>query len=328
MRRREFIGLLGGAAGWPLTARAQQQERMRRVGVLMGFAESDPESQANVTAFRQEIERRNWVHGRNIHIDYRWGDADLAQTRKYALELLGYHPDVILASTALVLLQLQQQTNNVPIVFAQVSDPVQGGFIASLSRPGGNITGFAASEVSVYGKSLGLLKEVAPYVRRVAVILSLQQTNHAAMLRVIETAAPSFGIQVIAVSDRDTSDIERAVDTFARDSDRGLIVLPSARTRFHRAFIIALAAQHRLPAVFAYRHDVISGGLVSYGVDSNDQYRRAGEYVARVLQGEKPADLPVQHPARYELVINLKTAKALGLDIPSNLLARADEVIE
>jgi putative ABC transport system substrate-binding protein len=329
IRRREFITLLGGAAAaWPLTARAQQGERMRRVGVLNPFAENDPEVLANITAFRQALQKLGWTDGRNLRIDYRWGGANPERIRAHATELVALEPDVILVSSPLALQPLQQETRSIPIVFTGVSDPAGSGFVASLAHPGGNVTGFAVAEFSMYGKYLELLKEVAPHVTRVAVMMNPEQVPQAGNWRAIETVAPSFKVLLTAAHVRDAAEIERVIDAFARESNGGLIVLPSALTIVHRELIIALAARHRLPAVYAFRQFVVDGGLMSYGVDLVDQYRQAASYVDRILRGEKPAELPVQQPTQFKLLINLKTAKALGLEVPWFLQQRADEVIE
>jgi len=329
MRRRAFITLLGGAAAvWPLAARAQQGAQMRRIGVLMAFAESDSEAQANLTAFRQAFQMLGWTDSRNVRIDYRWGGADPQRIRADAIELVGLKPDVILASSPLVLQPLQQETRSIPIVFVQITDPVGSGFVSSLAHPGGNITGFTTGEFSMYGKSLEVLKEIAPQVTRVAVILNPEQIPQAWMWRAIEAVAPSFRVQLTAAGVHDSAEIERAIDTFARESNGGLIVLPNVPTIAHRDLIVRLAARHRLPAVYSDRHFVSGGGLIAYGNDRADQYRQAASYVDRILRGERPGDLPIQQPTKFELVINLKTAKALGLDVPPTLLARADEMIE
>jgi putative ABC transport system substrate-binding protein len=327
--RRQVIGLLGGAAVvWPLTARAQQGERVRRIGVLNPFAENDPEVQANITAFRQALQKLGWTDGRNLRIDYRWGGANPERIRAHATELVALEPDVILVSSPLALQPLQQETRSIPIVFTGVSDPVGSGFVASLAHPGGNITGFAVAEFSMYGKYLELLKEVAPDVIRAAVMMNPEQVPQAGNWRAIETVAPSFKVRLTAAHVRDSAEIERAIDAFARESNGGLIVLPSALTIVHRGLIIALAARHRLPAVYAFRQFVIDGGLMSYGVDLVDQYRQAASYVDRILRGKKPGDLPVQQPTQFRLIVNLTTAKVLGLTIPESFLLRADEVIE
>ena len=329
MKRREFISLLGGAAAaWPLAARARQGEQMRRVGVLMPFAEDDSDAQANIAAFRQMLQMLGWTDSRNVRIDYRWGGGKPERIAAYGRELVTLKPDVILASSPLVLQPLLQETRSIPIVFTQVTDPVGSGFVASLAHPGGNITGFAVAEFSMYGKSLEVLKEVAPHVARVAVLLNPQQAPQAGMWRAIEAAAPSFKVQLTAANVRDSAEIERTIESFARESGGGLIVLPNVPTIVHWGLIIALAARHRLPAIYTFRQFVADGGLISYGPHRIDQYRQAAAYVDRILRGEKPADLPIQQPTKFELVIKLKTAKALGLDVPWFLQQRADEVIE
>jgi putative ABC transport system substrate-binding protein len=328
LKRRDFITLLGGAAAtWPLAARAQQPNRMRRIGVLMPFAENDSDAQANITAFRQTLQMLGWTDSR-VHIDYRWGGGELERISAYASELAGLKPDVILASSPLVLQPLLRETRSIPIVFTQITDPVGSGFVASLARPGGNITGFAVAEFSMYSKSLEMLKEVAPKVARVAVLLNPEQVPQAGMWHAIEAVAPSFKVDLTAAAVRDSAQIERAISSFARESNGGLIVLPNVPTIVHRGLIIALAAQHRLPAIYTFRQFVTDGGLISYGPHRVDQYRQAAAYVDRILRGEKPADLPVQQPTKFALAINLKTAKALGLDVSPTFLARADEVIE
>jgi ABC-type uncharacterized transport system substrate-binding protein len=329
VKRREFITLLGGAAAaWPLAARAQRAARMRRIGVLMAFADNDPDAQANITAFQHALQKLGWTDSGNVHIDYRWGAGDPERIRAYAIELVGLKPDVILAVTALVLQPLRQETRSIPIVFTQIGDPVGSGLVASLSHPGGNITGFTPAEFSMQGKKLEMLKEMAPQITRVAVLFNPEQIPQAGMLRAVEAVAPSVGVQLTAAAVRDAAEIERAIDQFAREPSGGLIVLPSGLTIVHRGLVIALAARYRLPAIYQYRQFVTDGGLISYGNDLADQYRQAASYVDRILRGEKPGDLPVQQPTKFELVINLKTAKALGLDVPPTLLARADEVIE
>jgi putative tryptophan/tyrosine transport system substrate-binding protein len=328
-KRRAFITLLGGAAAaWPLAARAQQLERMRRVGVLMPFAENDADAQANITAFREAFQTLGWTDSRNVRIDYRWGGGEAERISTYASELVGLKPDVILVSSPLVLQPLLQETRSIPIVFTQITDPVGSGFVASLAHPGGNVTGFAIAEFSMYGKSLEVLKEVAPQVARVAVLLNPEQAPQAGMWRAIEVAAPSFRVQVTAADVRDSAEIKRAIDSFASESNGGLIVLPNVPTIVHRGLIMTLTARHRLPAVYSFRQFVREGALISYGPDRLDQYRQAAAYVDRILRGEKPSDLPVQQPTKFELAINLKTAKALGLEVSPMLLGRADEVIE
>jgi putative tryptophan/tyrosine transport system substrate-binding protein len=328
MRRREFIGGPGGAAAWPLAARAQQPERMRRIGVLEPISESDPEAQRRIAAFVGGLQKFGWTVGTNVMIDYRWANGDTDRIRLYATELTGMQPDVIWVSGALSLLPLKRATHTIPIVFTQIYDPVGSGFVASLTRPGGNITGFTLGEFSMGGKTLEVLKEVAPRVNCVAVVLNLEQPPHVAMWRSIEATAPSFEVRLTRADVQGPAEIERAIEAFARAPNGSLIVLRAPVTVVNRELITALAARHHLPAVYAFRFIVTGGGLVSYGVDSVDQSRQAAGYVDRILKGEKPADLPVQQPTKFELVINLKTAKALGLDIPPALLARADEVIE
>ncbi len=328
MRRREFIRLLGGAAtAWPLAARAQP-ERVRRIGVLMSFSKSDPEAQAFLSAFVQALAPLGWTDGRNVRIDARWAGGEANQLKAHAVELVSLKPDAILVAGTLGLLSLRKETRSIPIVFVQVGDPVESGLVASLARPGGNITGFTTFEHAMGGKWLEVLKEIAPRIGRVLVILSPENATHPGLLRALETAAPSSGVQVTAARVRDAGDIERAVNAFAPSPDAGLIVLPDAVTFVHRDLIVASAARHRLPAIYAFRHFAKSGGLISYGYDPVDLYRRAASYVDRILQGASPADLPIQAPTKFELVINLKTAKALGLDVPPSVLARADEVIE
>jgi len=328
MRRREFITLLGGAAAWPHAARAQQTERVRRIAVLMSTTESDPETQHYIKSFLQKLQELGWVHGRNVQIDYRWGGASLDRIRTYATELVALKPDVILAQTALVVAPLQRETSTVPIVFMQIVDPLESGFVASLARPGGNLTGFTPFELSTATKWLELLKEVAPGVARVATIFNPVQTPQVAQFRTIERVAPSFGVLVTRTGVSDPADIENAIRDFARGSNGGLIVVPNPVTIAHRRLIIALADRYRLPAVYAYRYFAADGGLISYGPHFADQYQQAAGYIDRILKGEKPGSLPVQAPTKYELVINMKTAKALGLEVPPTLLARADEVIE
>ena len=328
MRRREFITLLGGTAIWPLAARAQQSERKRRVGVLMGLSADDAEAQDRIAAFVQGLQQLGWTDGRNLQIDYRRGAGDTDLTRRYAAELVALAPDVILASGGTVVGALLQATRTVPIVFTQTPDPVAAGFVASLARPGGNATGFTTSEYGISGKWLELLKEIAPGVTRAAVLRDPTIPAGIGQFASIQSVAQSFGVELSSVNMRDASEIERDVTGFARGSNSGLIVTSSGLAAVHRELIITLAARYRLPAVYSYRYFVTDGGLTSYGPDPIDQYRHAAGYVDRILKGEKPADLPVQAPVKYELVINLKTARALGLDVPPILLARADEVIE
>ena len=328
MKRRAFVTLLGGVVAWPLAARAQQPERMRRVGVLMNLTADDPEASERVTAFAQGLQQLGWTAGHNMRIDYRWGAVDADRSRRYAAELVALAPDVILASGVPVVMALLQATSTVPIVFAQIVDPVGSGLVASLARPGGNATGFTVFEYGMSGKWVELLKEIAPGVKRVAVLRDTGSSSGIGQLGAIQSAASSFGMELSLVGMSDAGEIERAVTAFARSGNGGVIVTGSTPAIVHRELITTLAARHRLPAVYAFRYFVTVGGLISYGPDSIDPFRRAAGYVDRVLKGEKPADLPVQAPTKYETVINLKTAKALGLEVPPTLLARADEVIE
>jgi putative ABC transport system substrate-binding protein len=328
VRRREFITLLGGAAAWPLAARAQQGEQMRRVGVLMTLAADDPEGQARVTAFVQGLQELGWTVGRNVRIDYRWPAGDAERSRRYAAELVALAPDVILAGGGAVVPSLLQATRTVPIVFTQTPDPVGAGFVNSLARPGGNVTGFTTYEYGISAKWLELLKEIAPHVTRAAVIRDAAIASGTGQWGALQSVAPSFGVELSPVNMLDAGEIERAVAAFARSPNGGVILTGSTLAVIHRDLIVTLAARHKLPAVYSGRFFVTGGGLISYGPDSIDPYRRAASYVDRILKGEKPADLPVQAPIKYELVINLKTAKALGIEMPASVLARADEVIE
>jgi ABC-type uncharacterized transport system substrate-binding protein len=328
LKRRQFITLLGGAAAWPLAARAQQAERVRRIGVLMNLAADDPEGQSRLAAFLRGLQQLGWSDGGNVRIDTRWAAADVDRFRSYAAELVALAPDVILASGHPSVVALQQATRTVPIVFLQVVDPVGAGFVASLARPGGNATGFTVFEYSISGKWLELLKEVVPSVTRAAIIRDAAITAGTGQFAAIQAVAPSLGIEVSPIGVHDPGEIERAIGAFARSSNGGLIVTGSALAAVHRDLIVMLAARHKLPAIYSFRYFGTAGGLISYGPDPIDQYRRAAGYVDRILKGEKPADLPVQAPTKYEMVINLKTAKALGLEIPATVLARADEVIE
>jgi putative tryptophan/tyrosine transport system substrate-binding protein len=328
MRRREFIVVLGAAVAWPLAAHAQQPEQMRRIGVLMNAAADDPEDQAEVAAFQQVLQQLGWSDGRNVRFDIRWSENDVDLDRRYAAELVALMPDVVLASGTLSVAAFQHITRTLPMVFVRVSDPVGAGFVDSLARPGGNTTGFMLFEYSSSGKWLELLKQIAPTVTRAAILRDPANPAGIAQFGAIQAAAQSLGVEVSPVSVRDAGEIERAIAAFARSANGGLIVTPSAGTSVHQDLIIALAARHRLPAVYAFRSNVTGGGLISYGVDHVDQFRRAATYVDRILKGEKPADLPVQAPTKYELIVNLKTAKALGLAIPPSVLARTDEVIE
>ena len=327
MKRREFITLLGTTAAWPFAARAQQGERMRRVGVLMTQTADDPEGQARLLALAQGLQESGWAIGRNLRIDTRWGEGDAERYRRYAAELVALTPDLILVNGPAALAQLLQATRSLPIVFTNVFDPVGAGFTASVARPGGNVTGFMLAEYSASGKWLELLKEIAPRVTRAAIIRDPTLTSSVAQFAAIQSAATSLGVELSPIDNRSTGEIERAVAAFAGAPPGGLIVT-SGGSSPRRSLIITLVARHKLPAVYPFRYFATSGGLISYGPDPIDQYRRAAGYVDRILKGEKPADLPVQAPTKYELVINLKTAKALGLDVPPSLLARADEVIE
>ena len=327
--RRDFITLLGGAAGaWPLAARAQQRERTRRIGVLMTIAADDPEAPTRVTAFAQGLAELGWTAGRNLQIDYRWGGGDPVRYHRYAAELVALAPDVILGVGGTIVAALQQATRTVPIVFVSVVDPVGAGLVASLARPGGTTTGFMNNEYGTSGKWVELLKEIAPQVTRTAVMRDPAIATAIGQFAVIQSAASSVGLEVTALIVRDAGEIERAVTQFGRRPNGSLIVTASALGTVHRDLIIRLAAQYRLPAVYPYRFFVTDGGLMAYGPDTIDQYRQAAGYVDRILKGEKPADLPVLQPTKFELVINLRTAKALGLEIPPTLLAVADEVIE
>ena len=330
MQRREFITLFGVAAlAGPRAARAQQADRVRRVGVLMSRAAGDPEEQARFAGFLQGLQKLGWTDGRNVRIDYRWAAADADRSRTYAAELVALAPDVIVASGSTGVAGLLQTTRTVPIVFVNVIDPVGAGYVARLARPGGNATGFTAFEYSLSGKWLELLKEIAPNLTRIAILRDPALAAGIGQFAAIQAMAPSsLGVELSPIDVRDGGEIERDVATFARESNGGLIVTGSSSAAVHRELIVMLAARHRLPAVYPFRYFVTSGGLISYGPDPIDVFRRAAGYVDRILKGEKAADLPVQAPTTYELAINLKTAKALGLTLPPSLLARADEVIE
>ena len=329
MRRRDFITLLSGAAAaWPLDASAQQPDRVRRVGVLMNVAADDAQGQGRVAAFQQVLQQLGWSDRRNMRIDTRWGRNDVDRDRGYAAELVALGPDVILASGTLSVAALQRVTRSVPIVFVEVSDPVGAGFVDTLARPGGNTTGFMLFEYSLSGKWLELLKQIAPRVTRAAVLRDSANPAGIAQFGAIRSTASSLEVDVSPINVRDAGEIERAVAAFARTANGGMIVAPSASVSVHRDLIITLAARYKLPAAYAFHLDVTDGGLISYGPDRVDEYRRAAGYVDRILKGEKPADLPVQAPTKYELVINLKTAKVLGLTVPQTLQASADEVIE
>jgi putative ABC transport system substrate-binding protein len=329
MQRRDFIKLIAGStAAWPLAAHAQQAERVRRIGVLVGLAANDPKGQATIAALLRALQQLGWVDGRNARIDYRWGAGSADDMRKYAVELVTLAPDVMVATGGASVGPLLQATRTVPIVFANVPDPVGSGFVESLSRPGGNATGFVQFEYNLSGKWPELLKQIAPNVTNTAILWDPTILAGIGQFAVIQSVAPSLGMEVRAINVRDAAEIERGIEAFARFSNGGMIVAASALAIGHRDLIVALAARHKLPTVYFQRVFVTEGGLISYGSDFLDQYRRAAGYVDRILKGEKPADLPVQAPTKYELAINLKTVKALGISVPPALLARADEVIE
>jgi putative ABC transport system substrate-binding protein len=331
MQRREFITLLGGvAAAWPLAARAQQTDRVRRIGVLMGIAESDPARQSFVSAFTQALSDLGWRDGGNIRIDYRWGAGDSDLIRSLARELVELQPDLIVGHTTPVVAALKKQTHTIPIVFTQVSDPVGNGFVASFAEPGGNITGFTNLESSMSSKLMELLKEVAPGITRVALMFNPETAPDGGsyFLRPIEAAAPALNVKMIPAPVRNAAEIDTVLTAIAHEPGTGLIVMPDVFVLAHREQILALAEQHRLPAAYAYRLFAASGGLMSYGTDLPDLFRRAAPYVDRILKGAKPAELPVQQPTKFEFVINLKAAKALGITVPPTVLTRADEVIE
>ena len=328
MKRREFIALLGGATAWPVVARAQQGERMRRIGVLLPATSDDAQFQTWVGAFLQALAQLGWTIGRNVRIDTRWATANAADIRRHAAELAALAPDVILASGTSTVGPLLQVTRSVPVVFPTVVDPVGAGFVDSLARPGGNATGFLLFEYSLAGKWVELLKQIAPGVTRAAVLRDPAIPSGIGQFGVIQAVAPSLRVEVNPINMREADEIERAIAAFARSPNGGLILTASGMAFFHHNLIITLAARYKLPAVYYERSFVAAGGLISYGPDRIDQFRRAAGYVDRILKGEKPADLPVQAPTKYELVINLKTARALGLSVPLPLLGRADEVIE
>ena len=328
--RRKFLATLGGAAAWPLAARAQQADRVRRIGVLMGFPESDPEAQLRVAAFREGLQKLGWTEGRNIRIDTRWAALEAQAMQRFAKELVGLRPDVILAHTTPATLAVHQETRTIPIVFVGVADAIASGFVASFSRPGGNVTGFTTVEPTMGGKWLEVLKEIAPRVARVAVLFNPATAPYYSELYLnsFKAAAASLGVEPIVAPVLDASTLESVVAAQAREPNGGLIVMPDIFTTGHRAEITLLAARYRLPAVYPFRYFTQIGGLLSYGSDPFDQVWHATTYVDRILKGEKPSELPVQAPVKFELVINLKTAKALGLEVPPKLLALADEVIE
>ncbi len=329
MKRRQFITLLGGAAAaLPLGALAQQPEHMRRVGALISIAETDPEIPSRIAVFEQELRKLGWMEGGGVHIDYRFGAGDTGRIRTQAAELVATKPDVIFASGTPTVSALQRETNTIPIVFVVVADPVGSGFVASLSHPDGNITGFSTFEYTIGGKWLAALKEIAPHITRVGVILDRNILDSTGHIAAIQVAASSMGIPIDAMGVRDGREIEKAIDTVAREPNGSLIFLPSPVVTVNRERIIAHVARQRLPAIYPYGYFPKAGGLMSYGIDIVDLYRRAASYIDRILRGANPGDLPIQQPTKFEFVINLKTAKALGLDVPPTLLARADEVIE
>jgi ABC-type uncharacterized transport system substrate-binding protein len=329
MKRREFITLLCGAAtAWPLAARAQQPGQLRRIGVLMNRASNDPEGQARMAAFQEALRKLGWTDGANVRIDIRYGEDNIDIERKYAAELVALAPDIILAGGSVSMTALQPLSRTVPIVFAVVADPVGAGFVNSLAQPGGNATGFMLYEYGLSGKWLELLKQIAPSVARAAILRDPTNPAGLAYVGAIRATAQSLGMDVSPVSMLDAEEIERGVAAFARSANGGLIVTPNSSASVHRALIIRLAAQYKLPAIYPFSYMATGGGLISYGPDFVDQFRLAASYIDRILKGEKPADLPVQAPTKYELVINLKTAKALGLTVPQALQASADEVIE
>jgi putative ABC transport system substrate-binding protein len=327
MRRREFITLLGGAAAWPLAARAQQAERMRRIGVLTADAEDDPEVEARLTAFRQGLDRLGWSGGRNVRIDYRFAANTLDQFQPLAKQLVRLQPDVLFAIATPIAVAFQRETRTIPIVFVSVSDPVGSGLVASLARPGGNLTGLLLYEEGITGKWLAMLKEIAPNLSRAALVASPRRTPYDYFVRSAKSVARSLAIDVAPSPVENAADIEHVIESFAGEPNSGLVVLPGTPNEY-RDLVIALAARHRLPAVYAFRSFVAAGGLMSYGTDLVDHSRQAAGYVDRILRGANAADLPVQAPTKYETVLNLRTAKALGLDVPPSLLVRADEVIE
>jgi putative ABC transport system substrate-binding protein len=329
MRRRDFISAFGGAAvAWPLSARAQQPERVRRIGVLMGTAEGDPEGQARVAAFRQALQELKWTEGNNLRIDIFWAAGDAARASAYATELVKLAPDVILGTATPTMRALKQATQTIPIVFAGLADPIGDGIVTSLSKPGGNITGFSSFDAAIAGKWLQLLKEMSPGTARATVMFNPDTAPHSIFWPALEAAAPSVGMTLIRATVRDTGAIEGTIGALAGGPDNCLVVLPDSFTSSHRALVILLAARHRVPAVYPIRYFAVDGGLMSYGSDFVDQHRHAASYINRILKGEKPADLPVQTPIKFEFVINLKTSEALGISVPPALLASADELIE
>jgi ABC-type uncharacterized transport system substrate-binding protein len=327
MRRRAFVTLLSGIAIWPLVARAQQPDRLRRIAVLVGYSAGDVEGQASVAALRQALRKLGWIEGRNIQIDTRWAGGDADQARTFAKELVGMTSELIVSSSNLVTEIVQRETRTIPIVFVFVGDPVGSGFVTNVAHPGGNLTGFPVFETAISGKWLEVFNEVAPNVSRVAFLIHPETPAHIGFLRAAEAAAPALKINLIALGVHNAAEIERSVSEFAREPNSGLIVAPHAITVEHRQVILGVAARHRLPGL-PLRNFAVEGGLISYGTNPIDPFRQGASYVDRILEGEKPGDLPVQFPTKYELVVNLKTAKAIGLAIPSSVLTRADEVIE
>jgi putative ABC transport system substrate-binding protein len=327
MRRREFIILIGGTAMWPLAAPAQQRMRVRRIGVVMAYAESDPNGQVQVAAFRDQLQRLGWIEGSNIGIDFRYASDDPARIRALALELLGLGPDLMVSNSNLVTTILQSEVRSIPLVFVSVSDPIGSGFVTDLARPTGNVTGFANFQPSMGSKWLEKLREIAPQVERVGFMLHPEPPN-IGYLNSAEVAAPSLKIKLVGLEVHDSNEIERALAGFAGQPGSGLVIAPNVVTFANSALIVALAARYRLPAIYPFAYYVKEGGLMSYGFDAADQFRQGAVYVDKILRGAKPADLPVQHPTKFEMIINRKTAKALGLDITPMLLAEADEVIE
>ena len=329
MRRREFIMIVGGAAVvWPLGTRAQQAERVRRIGVLISQAADDSEMEASLTGFRQGLERLGWLEGSNVRIDTRFAHGNLDQTQVHAKELIALQPDVILAHSTPVAFTLQRESRAIPIVFVNVSDPVGSGLVASLARPGSNLTGLLMYEASIVGKWLAMLKEIAPLMARAAFVANPKISTYEYYLRTAKAIAPSLAIELVPSPIETAADIERAIELFAREPNGGLFLPPNTTNNVHRALIIALAARHRLPAVYAFRFFVADGGLMSYAIDQVDMFRQTASYVDRILRGANPADIPVQAPTKFKTTLNLKTAKALGLTVPPGMLVAADEVIE
>jgi len=328
MKRRKFITIVAGVLTRPIVGRAQQADRVARIGVLLNLAPDDPETRARLAAFLQTLQELGWSEGRNLQIDYRWGTGDIDRHRSNAAELVALAPDVILVHGSTIMGPLQRATRTVPIVFVSVADPVAGGFVASLARPGGNATGFTSADYSMSGKWVELLKQMASQVTRAGIIRDPGQVSGGGQLGAIQAVALLLGVEATPLGVGDAQEIEDTITRFARQPNGGLIVTTSALAQIHRQTIVTLAARHRLPAIYPYRLFVSAGGLMSYGPNVVDQYRRAASYVDRILKGEKPADLPVQQPSKYDLVINLEAAKALGLAVPPTLLARAEEVIE